>query len=77
LQKKYKSPHLILAPTFVDHAQKHGNFLHGPENSKQKGFGHWNTNGHRLGGQLMAREICNNSLSEQALLHQSNQEILP
>jgi hypothetical protein len=60
---------LILAPTFADHAQKNGIFLHGFENSKQKGFGHWNANGHRLGGQFMAREFCNNTLSQHVLLH--------
>lgn len=65
LAKKHNIPHLILAPKFADYAQKHGVFLHGFENSQKPGFGHWNTNGHRLGGQIMGRKICNGILSQE------------
>ncbi|MEP7153135.1 MAG: SGNH/GDSL hydrolase family protein, partial [Nitrospira sp.] len=48
---------LNLAPLFQTYAQDHQVFLHGFENSGI-GRGHWNKEGHRLAGQLIAQNLC-------------------
>ncbi len=48
---------LNLAPAFQDYADRHHVFLHGFSNS-HPGFGHWNAEGHRYGGSLIARRLC-------------------
>jgi hypothetical protein len=48
---------LNLAPSFQEYADRHHVFLHGFSNT-QPGAGHWNTAGHRYGGELIARHLC-------------------
>ena len=54
---KNKISNVILAPKLAEHAQRNGVFLHGFENYGM-GFGHWNENGHRLAGHLIAEKFC-------------------
>ena len=54
---KNKISNVILAPKLAEHAQRNGIFLHGFENYRM-GFGHWNENGHRLAGHLIAEKFC-------------------
>ncbi len=49
-------PVLCLAPAFQEYAETHKVFLHGFGASL--GAGHWNRDGHRLAGRLIARAIC-------------------
>jgi lysophospholipase L1-like esterase len=46
-----------LAEPFQRYADAHGVYLHGFENS-QLGHGHWNSEGHRLAGEMIAGWIC-------------------
>jgi hypothetical protein len=48
---------LGLGKPFQAYADAHRVFLHGFANSKL-GTGHWSAEGHRLGGELIARELC-------------------
>ena len=48
---------LNLAPPFQDYADRHHVFLHGFSNT-QLGTGHLNQEGHRYGGELIARRLC-------------------
>ncbi len=48
---------LSLAEPFAAYAEQHRVFLHGFPNAKM-GKGHWNADGHRLAGHLMAEKIC-------------------
>ena len=48
---------LNLAPLFQTYAEEHKVFLHGFENSGL-GRGHWNTDGHRLAGAIIAQKLC-------------------
>jgi len=48
---------LNLAPHFQTYAEEHHVFLHGFENSVI-GTGHWNKEGHRLAGELIASKLC-------------------
>ena len=48
---------LILAPQFQAYAEKQQVFLHGFDNTAM-GHGHWNAEGHRLAGQIIAQKIC-------------------
>lgn len=48
-------PVLTLAPAFRQHAERHRVFLHGFDG---KGRGHWNSEGHRLAGELIAQKLC-------------------
>lgn len=50
---------LTLAPLFQSYADQHHVFLHGFENSGI-GTGHWNKEGHRLAGELIAQNVCAN-----------------
>ncbi len=49
-------PVLCLAPPFQEYAETRKTFLHGTGASL--GAGHWNRDGHRLAGRLIARAIC-------------------
>jgi hypothetical protein len=49
---------LILAPIFQRYADETGVFLHGFERTGL-GTGHWNSNGHRLAGEIIADHLCN------------------
>ncbi len=48
-------PVLTLAPAFRQHAERHRVFLHGFDG---KGRGHWNSEGHRLAGEIIAQKLC-------------------
>lgn len=48
---------LSLAEPFQRYAEAEGVCLHGFENAEPCG-GHWNQAGHRLGGELIARRVC-------------------
>ncbi len=49
-------PVLCLAPLFQRYAETHKVFLHGF--GADLGTGHWNRDGHRLAGTLLARAVC-------------------
>ena len=49
-------PILLLAPAFQEYATKHQVFLHGFKDNL--GGGHWNQNGHRLAGNILAKWLC-------------------
>lgn len=49
-------PVVVLAGRFRDHAEKTGAYLHGFANT-QMGTGHWNSEGHRLAGEILAVEL--------------------
>jgi len=49
---------LNLSQYFQHYADTHKVFLHGFDNTIL-GFGHWNAEGHKLGGIMMAKKICN------------------
>ena len=46
---------ITLAPTMQRIAEETGGFLHGFGNNA---FGHWNENGHRVAGSLLAKHLC-------------------
>jgi hypothetical protein len=48
---------LNVAPAFQEYADRHHAFLHGFSNT-QLGAGHWNEEGHRYGGGLIAGRLC-------------------
>jgi hypothetical protein len=49
-------PTLSLGPPFLEYAERNRIFLHGSGNNLGKG--HWNREGHRLAGSLIARAVC-------------------
>jgi hypothetical protein len=49
-------PILLLGPPFQEYATRYQVFLHGF--GENLGSGHWNQNGHRLAGQLIAQWLC-------------------
>jgi hypothetical protein len=49
-------PVLLLAPPFQEYASAHQVFLHGFKDTL--GIGHWNRQGHRLAGDLIAQWLC-------------------
>ena len=49
-------PVLLLAPPFQEYASAHQVFLHGFKDTL--GIGHWNRQGHRLAGDLIAKWLC-------------------
>jgi len=55
-------PVLLLAPPLREYAEKHNVYLHGFKNSfgfgLNYGYGHWNQNGHRLAGTMIAKWLC-------------------
>jgi len=60
--KSERIPVLLLASTFQDYATTHQVYLHGFKNTLgfggNLGGGHWNQNGHRLAGKLIAEWLC-------------------
>lgn len=50
-------PVSTLAPRIAAEADRTSTFFHGFSTSKM-GTGHWNEDGHRLGGELLASDIC-------------------
>jgi hypothetical protein len=50
-------PVVLLAPRLQREAEEHGVHLHGFENTRM-GTGHWNETGHRIAGEILARELC-------------------
>ena len=48
---------VTLAPRLLNYAESHQAFLHGFQNTVV-GRGHWNEEGHRRAGQLMAEYFC-------------------
>jgi len=50
-------PILLLAPAFQEYATVHQVYLHGFKGNL--GGGHWNQQGHRLAGDIIARWLCN------------------
>jgi hypothetical protein len=62
LAEKNKISHVILAPKLADYSQRTGEFLHGFEKTKM-GVGHWNENGHRMGGHFISEKICQRAFS--------------
>ena len=49
-------PVLTLAPSLQQYAERHQVFLHGF--GRDLGNGHWNEDGHRVAGELLAQKIC-------------------
>ncbi len=49
-------PVLLLAPAFQEHATRQNIFLHGFRGNL--GGGHWNQDGHRLAGTMLAKWLC-------------------
>jgi hypothetical protein len=47
---------LNLAQNFQFYAEQHQAFLHGF--GKDRGWGHWNQEGHRLAGKMIAQKLC-------------------
>ena len=50
-------PVLLLAPEFLKMAEKDQVYFHGFENTEMGG-GHWNSDGHKLAGELISTELC-------------------
>lgn len=48
---------ITLVDRMAAHAEQHQVYLHGFENT-QLGEGHWNVEGHRLAGEILAAELC-------------------
>jgi hypothetical protein len=48
---------LTLAEPLYEYAKRHHAYLHGFGNGKM-GFGHWNIEGHRVAGELIADRLC-------------------
>ncbi|MBI3668538.1 MAG: SGNH/GDSL hydrolase family protein [Acidobacteria bacterium] len=50
----------ILAPQMLRYAEAHNDYLHGFPNARM-GVGHWNEDGHRVAGELIAEHYCSQS----------------
>jgi hypothetical protein len=61
LGKREALPVVNLAQDFQNYAERHNVFLHGFESTM--GNGHWNAEGHRLGGEMIAQRLCRDVLS--------------
>jgi hypothetical protein len=55
--------HLLLAPRLAEHAQAHGQCLHGFIGAIPCA-GHWNAAGHEVAGAMIADKICHDVLAE-------------
>jgi lysophospholipase L1-like esterase len=55
-------PVLNLAPALQSYADEHRVFLHGF--GQERGNGHWNEEGHRVAGEMLADWLCNDGLGE-------------
>jgi hypothetical protein len=58
-------PIVSLTPQLQAYAKQNQVFLHGFDN-KTLGKGHWNAEGHRLTGELIARQICVHQIEKRA-----------
>lgn len=56
LGEREQFPVLTLAPELQQYAEQHQVFLHGF--GSDLGNGHWNSNGHRVAGELLAQKLC-------------------
>ncbi|HEX8421912.1 MAG TPA: SGNH/GDSL hydrolase family protein, partial [Pyrinomonadaceae bacterium] len=56
LGERENFPVLTLAPELQQYAEQHQAFLHGF--GRDLGNGHWNSNGHRVAGELLAQKLC-------------------
>jgi len=63
LGERENFPVLNLAPLLQDYAQRRKVCLHGFKNSSI-GTGHWNIDGHRLTGEIIADEICKHFINK-------------
>lgn len=64
LARKQRIPFLMLAPHLREWAETNNKCVHGFPNSSPCS-GHWNEDGHRLAGQLIAARICDDLVPEQ------------
>jgi hypothetical protein len=53
--------HLLLAPRLAEHAEAHGQCLHGFVGAVPCG-GHWNAAGHEIAGEIIAEKVCRDIL---------------
>lgn len=60
LGERKRIPVLTLAPAFLKYAEEHKVTLHGLRGNHQ---GHWNQEGHRLAGEMIAQELCADGLA--------------
>lgn len=60
LGRRQGFPVISLAPEFQQHAERNQVYLHGFAKTRL-GTGHWNSAGHRLAGQIIARRMCASS----------------
>ena len=58
-------PYLMLAPSLLAWAEANGSCVHGFDNATSCA-GHWNENGHRLAGEMIAARLCHDILPELA-----------
>ncbi len=56
LGRRQNIPMLNLAPDLQRYAEDHKIYLHGF--GANLGFGHWNEDGHRVAGQMIAQKLC-------------------
>jgi hypothetical protein len=56
LTSRNNIPSLFLAPSLQKYADEHQVYLHGF--GANLGSGHWNENGHRVAGELIAQKLC-------------------
>ncbi|PWT76315.1 MAG: lipolytic protein G-D-S-L family [Chloroflexi bacterium] len=61
LGRQEKFDVFALAPQLLEYAEDHQAYLHGFKNTRV-GRGHWNKEGHRLAGQLIARNFCSKTV---------------
>jgi len=61
LGQREKFDVFMLAPQMLGYAEERQAFLHGFKNTRL-GQGHWNEEGHRLAGQIIARHFCSSAV---------------
>jgi len=62
LARTERIPSTMLAPELLDWAEQNATCVHGFQNATPCS-GHWNQHGHKLAGEILAREICAQVLS--------------
>lgn len=62
LARTERIPSVMLVPELLDWAERNTTCVHGFQNASPCD-GHWNQHGHRLAGEILAREICAQVLS--------------
>jgi hypothetical protein len=68
LGEREKFDVFTLAPQLLGYAEERQAFLHGFKNTPS-GRGHWNEEGHRIAGQLIARHFCSQSRTTRTAKH--------